>query len=75
MRRAAISGSLSSLPSPIRNVASNTPNPAGVWLANPSKVAAMNTAMIGKIPIFGPAGISTYMASAAAPRSIIPITI
>ncbi len=48
MRSAAISGSLSSPPSPIRIVASNTPIPAGVWLAKPSKVAAMKTAVIAE---------------------------
>ena len=70
-----MTGSLSSPPRPINIAASNTPIPAGVWLAKPSIVATMKTAVIREIPIFTPAGNSTYIASAAAPRSIIPIAI
>src|SRR3954467_11500623 len=75
MSSAASSGSLSSLPSPRRIVASNKPMPAGAWLANPSKVAAMNTAVRRESSMSSSPGINTYIASAAALRSNKPMAI
>ena len=52
-----------------------TPIPAGALLAKPNTIAATKTVVRQKTPISVPEGMSTYIASAAAPRSTIPITI